>query len=44
MIDFFGLLRVKALMRNIHFDPPAAQSKPRAAKVKGPPRKAGKPA
>jgi DNA-binding transcriptional MerR regulator len=45
MIDFFGLLRVKALMRNIHFDPPApAQAKPRSAKVKGPPRKAGKPA
>jgi DNA-binding transcriptional MerR regulator len=44
MIDFFGLLRVKALMRNIHFEPSAGQSKPRSAKVKGPPKKAGKPA
>jgi DNA-binding transcriptional MerR regulator len=45
MIDFYGLLRIKALMRNIHFEPPGnAQSKPRSAKVKGPPRNAGKPA
>lgn len=41
MIDFFGLLRIKALMRNIHFVPPASQPKPRSANVKGPPRKPG---
>ncbi|OAO00777.1 hypothetical protein A8B75_17915 [Sphingomonadales bacterium EhC05] len=41
MIDFFGLLRLKALMRHIHFDPPADQSKPRSRNVKGPPKKAG---
>jgi DNA-binding transcriptional MerR regulator len=38
MIDFFGLLRLKALMRHIHFDAPADQSKPRTAKLKGPPK------
>jgi DNA-binding transcriptional MerR regulator len=43
MIDFFGLLRVKSLLRYIHMEPvPSVQSKPRTAKVKGPPRKAGK--
>ena len=41
MIDFFGLLRLKALMRHIHFDPQADQSKPRSRNVKGPPKKAG---
>ncbi len=38
MIDFFSLLRTKALLRHIHFEDVAAQSKPRSAKVKGPPR------
>lgn len=38
MIDFFSLLRTKALLRYIHIDDGAIQSKPRAAKVKGPPR------
>lgn len=45
MIDFFGLLRVKALMRYIHVEQGSeTQSKPHKAKVKGPPKKAGKPA
>lgn len=38
MIDFFSLLRTKALLRFIHFEDQKAQSKPRSAKVKGPPR------
>jgi DNA-binding transcriptional MerR regulator len=38
MIDFFSLLRTKALFRYIHIDDGAIQSKPRTAKVKGPPR------
>lgn len=38
MIDFFRLLRSKALMRHIHFDTPSDQSKPRTAKLKGPPK------
>ena len=38
MIDFFGLLRIKALMRNLHYDTPPPQS---AKAVKGPPKKAG---
>ncbi len=37
MIDFFSLLRTKALLRYIHRD----QEKPRTAKVKGPPRNPG---
>jgi DNA-binding transcriptional MerR regulator len=41
MIDFFSLLRTKALLRYIHVDDQGVQSKPRTAKVKGPPRKAG---
>jgi DNA-binding transcriptional MerR regulator len=36
MIDFFSLLRVKALLNYIHRDPPG-QSNPRSRKVKGPP-------
>lgn len=38
MIDFFGLLWTKALMRNVHFAMPSDQSKPRTAKLKGPPK------
>ena len=41
MIDFFALLRIKTLMRLIHFDAPPAQATPRTRKVKGPPKKAG---
>ncbi len=41
MIDFFALLRIKGLMRLIHFADIAAQSKPRSRKVKGPPSQAG---
>jgi hypothetical protein len=36
MIDFFSLLRTKALLRYIHRDTPVAQSKPRARKAKAP--------
>ena len=38
MIDFFSLLRTKALLRYIHIDDNGIQSKPRTAKVKGPPK------
>jgi len=41
MLDFFGLLRMKAFMRNIHRDSPdllAPRRKPRPKKAKGPPR------
>jgi DNA-binding transcriptional MerR regulator len=38
MIDFVGLLRLKALMRFIHLEVRDPQSKPRTPKVKGPPR------
>ena len=41
MIDFFALLRIKGLMRYIHFEDASAQPAPRVRKVKGPPRKAG---
>jgi DNA-binding transcriptional MerR regulator len=37
MIDFFNLLRTKALLRLIHRDPPISQAKPRSRNVKGPP-------
>lgn len=37
MIDFFSLLRTKALLRQLHRFTLDAQSKPRAKKVKGPP-------
>jgi hypothetical protein len=37
MIDFFSLLRTKALLKYIHRDTPTPQSKPRSRKVKGPP-------
>jgi DNA-binding transcriptional MerR regulator len=37
MIDFFSLLRTKALLRYIHRDMPIGQEKPRSRKVKGPP-------
>jgi DNA-binding transcriptional MerR regulator len=37
MIDFFSLLRTKALLHYIHRDGTARQSKPRSRKVKGPP-------
>jgi DNA-binding transcriptional MerR regulator len=42
MLDFFGLLRMKAFLRNIHRDNPklltVPQRKPRARKAKGPPK------
>jgi DNA-binding transcriptional MerR regulator len=41
MLDFFGLLRMKAFMRRIHRDdspPRTAHARSRAAKAKGPPR------
>jgi DNA-binding transcriptional MerR regulator len=37
MIDFFSLLRTKALLRYIHRDQERDQEKPRSKKVKGPP-------
>jgi hypothetical protein len=37
MIDFFSLLRTKALLRQLHRFTPEDQSKPRSRKVKGPP-------
>jgi DNA-binding transcriptional MerR regulator len=37
MIDFFNLLRTKALLRYIHREAPIVQPKPRSRKVKGPP-------
>jgi DNA-binding transcriptional MerR regulator len=39
MLDFFGLIRMKAFLERIHRDKPSAQ--PRAKKAKGPPRYAG---
>jgi DNA-binding transcriptional MerR regulator len=41
MIDFFGLLRIKALMRHLHAGALADQLPVSAKKVKGPPKKAG---
>lgn len=38
MLDFFGLLRMKALLRFIHDNAPPDQENPRSAKVKGPPK------
>lgn len=38
MLDFFGLLRMKAFLRRIHRDDPAPQPAPRTRKAKGPPR------
>jgi DNA-binding transcriptional MerR regulator len=37
MIDFFNLIRTKALLRLLHRDLPLAQLTPRSRKVKGPP-------
>jgi hypothetical protein len=37
MIDFFNLLRTKALLQYIHREAPTAQLKPRSRKVNGPP-------
>jgi DNA-binding transcriptional MerR regulator len=41
MIDFFNLLRTKALLRQLHQYAPSDQAKPRSRKVKGPPKYAG---
>ncbi len=38
MIDFFSLLRTKELLKQLHRFTPEGQLKPRAKKVKGPPR------
>ncbi|WP_428630032.1 MerR family transcriptional regulator [Sphingopyxis sp.] len=41
MIDFFGLLRTKALLRYLHRYAETGQEKPERLKAKGPPKKAG---
>lgn len=41
MIDFFSLLRAKALLRYLHHYTDGAQEKPDRRNVKGPPKKAG---